>query len=275
VAAGLEGGDGFIRGRVAADPYYENVSALYNRLSRLHGETLASLGSTPVEPQQVTWHAEASWTWPFSSSLGLAATYQANSVQVQRPYAGTTDHSSYAVQDIALGLPLDLFQSNLRLIPWIGGLVSGNGLFEKTGSVTASGDLFGVYAAEPYAKLDVAGGAFNALYLNGSLRWGRQLETLDPARGTALYDASEEANLTTLLSFIDVWPLRDTSLRTYGKIDYITTAGLAWQNTIYTAVQEITVNHLREPQAQKCGLPLRVLLTTPTMGGRGTSKSLP
>jgi hypothetical protein len=150
-----------------------------------------------------------------------------------------------------------MYLTGLKITPWIGGMLVGDSLFLKTGTSTPSGDLFqSVYAAEPYAKLDLSAGAFNALYLNGTVRWGRLPETLDPVRQTALYDASVEANLSTLLSSIDVWLLRDTSLRTYGRVDLIQDAGFGYQNMIYTALQEVTINIL------KGGSPYGVLSVT-------------
>ena len=49
---------------------------------------------------------------------------------------------------------------------------------------------------------------------------------------------------------------RDTSLRTNGKVDLIHTSGLGYQNFMYTALQEVTVNVL------KGGSPYSVLSVT-------------
>ena len=241
-----------------ADPYFENVASLYNHLAREHADSISSLTSATVDTQHVQWHAEAVWSRSFNSTLGMTAEYQTDDMRIKRANdTGGTDSSSYQVHDVSVGIPIDLYLAQLKITPWIGGMLVGDSLFLKTDSLNLSGDLFqSISAAEPYAKLDVAVGAFNALYLNTTLRWGRLPETLDPARQALLYDASVEANLTTLLSFIDVWLLRDTTLRTYGRVDLVHTGGLAYQNMMYTALQEVTINIL------KGGSPYGVLSLT-------------
>jgi tetratricopeptide (TPR) repeat protein len=245
-----------------ADPYFENVAALYNHLAREHAETLSSLASAFADTQNVKWHAEATWTRWFDTTFGLAASYQTDDISIERAnISAGMDHSSYQVQDVSLGLPIDLYLLNVKLTPWIGGLLEVDGLFQRTdlsdAAVTSSGDLFQtIYAAEPYVKLDASAGAWNALYMYGTMRWGRLPESLDPVRDVALYDASGEASLITLFSFIDAWPLHDTTLRTYGRVDYIQTSALAYKNALYTALQEITINVL------KGGSPYGVLALT-------------
>jgi hypothetical protein len=189
-----------------------------------------------------------STTRPLSTVLSLAAAYQTDAIQILRgDGAGLTDHSTYQVHDIAFGLPIQLYEIDASITPWVGGLLAANGLAFKTnadGTTALSDERFGVYAPEPYAKLDLTLGALNALFFNATLRWGRQPETWDPLR-TPFYDASGEANLTTLLSFIDAWPLRDTSLRTYGRIDVLHDRSFAYENLMYTLLQEVTVNVLK------------------------------
>jgi hypothetical protein len=196
----------------------------------------------------VQWHAEMSSTRPLSTIFGLAATYQTDAIRLLRgDGAGRTDHSAYQVHDVALGLPIQLYEINASITPWIGGQVEANSLATKTdaaGAAMLSVEQFGIYAPEPYAKLDLTLGVWNALFFNATLRWGRQPETWDPFR-TPFWDASGEANLTTLLSFIDAWPLRDTSLRTYARIDVLHDRSFAYENMMYTLLQEVTVNVLK------------------------------
>jgi Flp pilus assembly protein TadD len=241
-----------------ADPYFENVATLYNHVAREHADNLSSLTYATVDSQKVQWHAEATYAQSFDTTLGMIAEYQTDDWRIARGNdTGGTDSSAYQVHDVSFGIPVNMYLIDVKLTPWIGGMLVGDSLFMKTGSVTPPGDLFeSIYASEPYAKLDVGAGAFNTLYLNGTLRWGRLPETLDPSRQTALYDASAEANLTTLLSFIDVWPLRDTTLRTYGRVDIVQNSGFVYQNLMYTALQEITINIL------KGGSPYGVLALT-------------
>ena len=230
-----------------ADPNFENVTTLYNHLAREHADSISSQTSAFADTQHVQLHAETAWSRSFNSTLGISAEYQTDDWRILRANAtGGTDSSSYQVQDISVSVPIRFYLEDVTISPRIGGMLVGDSLFLKTGTVTPSGDFFqSVSAASPYAKLDVAAGAFNALYLNSTFTWGRLPESLDPALQVSLYDASAEANLTTLLSFIDVWPLHDTTLRTYGRVDLVQTDQLAYQNMMYTALQEITIDILK------------------------------
>jgi Flp pilus assembly protein TadD len=239
-----------------ADPYFENVATLYNRLAREHAEAVTSLFSVFGDTQQTQWHAEAGWSRSLDSTLGISALYKGDEFRIQKTASGVTDHSAYQAHDVSVGLPINLAAANFSLAPRLGGVVSGNGLFQKTGSASANTDLFESYTVQPYARLDSSLGAWNLLFLSGALRWGPQAETLDPARGTVLYDASAEANLNSSLSTVDVPVVRDTLLRTYAKVDLVHTSALGYQNFMYTALQEVTVNVL------KGGSPYSVLALT-------------
>ncbi|HET6485990.1 MAG TPA: tetratricopeptide repeat protein [Spirochaetia bacterium] len=230
-----------------ADPGYENVSGLYNRLSRLHASTLSSQAYALADTQHVQWHSEADWSTPFDSALGFDLTYQTDAMRIQRAnVTGGTDASSYQVQDLSMGLPIDLYLANVKLTPWVGGQLVGDSLYQKTGSVVPTDNQFEtITAALPYARLDASVGAWNALFLSGTLRWGVEPETLDPSRGAQAWDGSAEANLSTQLSFLNAWPFRDTSLRTYARVDYIPAGPQVHENLMYTALQEVTINLLK------------------------------
>jgi hypothetical protein len=238
-----------------ADPYFENVTTLYNRVEREHADSVASTTSAFADTQQVDLHAEAGWSHSFDSTLGIAAAYSADDLRIEKTMYNVPDHSAYDVHAASLGMPIDLPSLNFKVTPWIGGVLSGNGLFTNTGG-TSSNDLFEVYSGQPFAKVDASVGAWKLFFVNGTLRWGPQLETLDPARGQVLYDASMEANLSTNLSSVDRPVVRDLSFRTYGKVDLVHTAALGYQNLMYTALQEITFNVL------KGGTPYSVLAIT-------------
>jgi hypothetical protein len=234
----------------AADPYFENVGSQYNQVARDHADTLGSLGWYLADTQRVWWHAETSFSSQVNSTFGLTGMYQTDSVRIERDdTTGTSqmDHSSYQLHDLSVGVPLKLLNGRLGLTPWVGGVMGANGLFEKfnsTGTAVVNDDRFGVYAVEPYVKLDASFGGWSAVFLNGTMRWGRHPDTWDLLR-SSVYDASAEANAFTNLSFIDSWPLKDTTLRTYGRIDYLHTGDFAFNNFLYTALQEITVNVLK------------------------------
>jgi hypothetical protein len=133
----------------------------------------------------------------------------------------------------------------MKLTPWIGGYLTGNGLFSRLDPAGAPplsvGGLFELYSVEPYGQLDMSVVLPGVLFLSSGMRVGRYPETFDPLR-TAVYDASAELNVSLPLSFIDVYPFRDTTLRTYGKIDILADGGLAFLNGIGTAAEEITIH---------------------------------
>jgi tetratricopeptide (TPR) repeat protein len=245
----------------AADPGYENVSALYNEVERAHADTVSSVASYLAEPQRSLWHAEASWSLPLTSAAGLSLLYQSDAVRINRPVAGDTITTSYQLHDLSVGLPLSFGDGAVTVTPGLGGIVAPSGLtqiYDASGVLVGGTNLFGVYAAEPYAKVYASLSVLTTLYLSGTGRWGRQPETWDPAR-SAVYDASAEASLTTLLSFIDAWPLHDTSLRTYARLDYLHHADLAYENAILTGLQEVSINVL------KGGDPYGLLTVTGTV----------
>ena len=241
------------------DPYFENVASLYNQVAREHPDSISSLASYFADPQQVQWHAEARWNQAFDSTWGISALYQTDSIRTQETETGLTDHSAWQVHDISIGVPIDLYQMNLKITPALGGFLAANQLFVQTnpaGTPITNQDFFGVYIAEPYLKLDASLGIGRALFLTAAIRGGRYLQTLDALR-TPLYDASAEASLSTSLDFMDAWPLHDTSLRTYGRADYLVDKLFNYKNFIYTAGQEVTINLL------KGGNPYSTLAMTP------------
>lgn len=241
------------------DPFFENVASLYNQVAKEHADSVSSLAYYFADPQQVRWHAEARWSQAFDSTWGLSAVYQTDSMRTREDESGLTDHSAWQVHDISIGVPIDLYGMNLKITPAIGGFLAANQLFVQTnpsGTPTLTKDLFGIYLAEPYLKVDASLGLGSALFLTTSLRGGRYLLTFDALR-TPLYDASAELNLSTLLNFIDAWPLHDISLRTYGRADYLVDGSYNYKNFIYTAGQELTLILL------KGGNPYSTLALTP------------
>jgi Flp pilus assembly protein TadD len=224
-----------------ADPSFENVATLYNRLAREHADGVTTMTSALADTHQMDWHTELTWSHAFDSTLGIVAAYKSDVLRLQSTTSGVPVNSSYQVHDVSVGVPVSLYLLNVSLTPVLGGLFHGN----QQGGAAGVADYFESYSALPYARLDAGVGAWNTLFLGSTLRWGPQLETLDPARGTILFDASLEANLSTVLASVDVPVIRDTSLRTYGKVDLIHTGSLGYQNFLYTALQEVTVNVLK------------------------------
>jgi tetratricopeptide (TPR) repeat protein len=238
-----------------ADPTFENVAALFNQVSREHADSLVSLTSYLADSQRIQWHAETSYTHLFNTAWSLSATYQTDAMRIRRDDgAGATDRSAYQVHDISLGVPIAFSNANATLTPWVGGTVVANSVYSKVPNPpdppipAVIQDAFGSVVVEPYAKLDAVLGLWNVVFLNTTLRWGRQPETLDPVREAKIgkiYDASAEANVTTKFSFIDAWLLRDTTLRAYGKVDLLHDQGFGFDNLLSTVVGELTVHLLK------------------------------
>jgi Flp pilus assembly protein TadD len=227
-----------------ADPSWENVAALYNQVAREHADVFASLTSYEAEPERTRWHGEWNVTHLFDTTWGLAVSWQTDAMRIQRSDGGgQTDHSAWQAHDLSLGVPIDFVQANIRLTPWAGVTLTGNSLYGKDAGPFTDG--FGAASIDPAGRLEASVGVKDIVFASAVLRWGRQVETLDPVRAARIYDASAEANLTTRFSFIDAWPFRDTSLRAYGKLDLLHTAGFAYENLLATATGELTVHVLK------------------------------
>jgi len=94
----------------------------------------------------------------------------------------------------------------------------------------------------PQAALKASAHLGPFLDLTGGYAYGPKEETFDPQR-TLRYLHSGEMNLNTDLSFIKAWPFEDSSLRTYGKLEYLPED----PNWIGTAVQEAYLGVLDKP----------------------------
>jgi tetratricopeptide (TPR) repeat protein len=229
------------------DPGYENVAGLYNELARDHADSLSSTASYLADTTHVQWHAEGAYSLPLDSLWGVTASYQTDAVQTDFD-PSLSPRSAYQVHDFSAGVPVDLYFMGVRLTPQAGGILTGSLLYAPVdpggGTALAASALAASYRAFPYGRADLLLTAGRLFTLASTLRLGPYPETLDPLR-TLAYDSSAEANLIVPLSFIDVYPLRDTTLRTYGKLDYLTGAGFTYRNLIATAAEEVTVHVLK------------------------------
>jgi Flp pilus assembly protein TadD len=250
-----------------ADPGYENAAGLYNQIEREHSHSLGSSAWYLADSTHSQWHGEAAYSLPFNSVFSLTAAYQADMVQVQRTgvmyrSAYGTEYSGYALQDASLALPMDLYVLGLKLIPQVGGVVLSRGLYAQVDSqapfITTASYPQGITAVEPYAQAALSLAPGGGITLGSTARLGRYAETFDSPPRNPAYDASIEMNLSLPFSFIDVYPLRDTTLRAYGKVDYLTDAGLVYRNTVFTGVGELTVHLL------KGGSPYSLLTLIPS-----------
>jgi tetratricopeptide (TPR) repeat protein len=219
----------------ALDPAYENVTGKYNQLARQHADAVDFSAHTLADTTRLIVHGEAGYSNELNSSLGLRLGYQADGTRIYRP---TTPEgpSSYLVQDLSVGLPLSLLAARLHLTPSAGvHLLSELYDDSKIGSLPSPyplAEYLGMAAVEPHAGLELAGSLGRYLYLSGSYAFSRQEETFAPGRPRIFRHAGELSGNTDL-SFVRTWPFRDSSLRTYGRIELLSDG-----NTMYTALQE-------------------------------------
>jgi hypothetical protein len=207
------------------------VTGLYNQLARQHADVVDFSAHTLADTNQIVAHGEASYQTELSSVAGLRLGYQADGTRI---YNLTTDPSepSYLLQELSLGVPLSMLSARLRVTPNLG-LQLSNDLYGNGAAGTIPlWDYLGRTVAEPRAGLELAGSLGRYLYLTGSYAFGRQEETFAAGR-PRIFRHAGELNGNTDLSFIGAWPFRDSSLRTYGQIEFFSDRSLS-----YTALQE-------------------------------------
>ncbi len=91
---------------------------------------------------------------------------------------------------------------------------------------------------EPAFAVDTSLALSPAVYLSGGYRFERQEETFTPIRNP-VHHHSGELNIGVNFSFIDAYPFRDSSMRTYGKVAFLTD-----KNIIYEGLQELNIGLL-------------------------------
>ncbi|GEM_PF-1056822 len=226
------------------DPLYENTSSLYNQLAKAHSPSVDFQTYYLADSSRIQWHGEASYKGWLTSILGLELNYSTDNIRIKRTYSPTSapsntyiSHSSYQTNQVLAGIPIDLYFMNLKVTPRAGGTLLANELYytdEENSLTPLNGrDNFGYYAVEPLFKVDSSLSLGKYIYISGSYFNGRFAETFDPAR-TPVYENSGEASISTSFSFLDYPVIRDSSLRTYGKVDILSDS-----NQIYTGVGEL------------------------------------
>jgi len=219
------------------DPSYEDVTAQYNRLAREHADSLEFAASSVADTSTFENRAEASFTHPLNSLIGLRFRYAASQ---NRTYQGSRSPANYLVQTVSLGVPFALASGRLQLTPVAGGQL----ISDLYGQMGDAPELL----VEPLAGLEVAASLGAYVYLRGGYRWQREEDSLAPVSGTLpssrLFSHFGELNLNASLAFIPVYPLRNGSLRTYGSVELLT-EGWEVRNLAWAAAQELTLGILR------------------------------
>ncbi len=222
------------------DPLYENTISLYNQLSKQYSPKLNFQSYMLTDTSSIHWQGTTDYIGFLNSILGIHLIYQTDVFRIKKSYNNNENHTFYQTHQFLTGIPIDLFFMNLRVTPYAGITIVGNDLYYTTentnellSTVVNYNDFIYSYSIVPFIKVDSSFGLGKYVYLNGTYYNGQFSETYSPTR-ISVFDNSGELNISTSLSFIDAPILRDTSLRTYGKIDILSDG-----NKIYTGVQEI------------------------------------
>jgi tetratricopeptide (TPR) repeat protein len=206
------------------DPLYENAAQLYNQLSRLRADSAAFSAYTLADTSRVIIHTEASYLHPAGALFGWNIKYEADSSRLYVPPT-PEDPSIYRVQTVTFGLPFELLSGRWKVRPQAGVVLWDSQLADPTG-------------IEPAFAMDTSLALGSAVYLSGGYRFERQEVTFTPTRNP-VYHHSGELSIGVNLSFIDAYPFRDSSMRTYGKVAFLTDS-----NIIYEGLQELNIGLL-------------------------------
>jgi len=142
-----------------------------------------------------------------STLLGLRIEF---SLEALRPDPSSID--TYYISDLILGVPLNFHAARLTLIPLLGIYVGDLDVFYMLGDTQAGVDL--------HAGLDFGWAAGQYLYLNGGGAWGWKGETSLPDQAD-YHSLRAELNIGTNLAFIKAYPFRYSSMRLYGKGEWV------------------------------------------------------
>jgi tetratricopeptide (TPR) repeat protein len=241
-----------------ADPLYENVTRLYNELAGDHADSLSFSASTLADGSRISYRGDAAFLTPINSLLGLSFRYRSDAVRIYIPFEATQDPSSYLIQSFNIGIPLDFSTFGLSIEPVIGAYLA-NDLYGDDRVAALAGSpsalqFLGDAGVEPFARIDAALKLGSFVTFEGDYYIGRELETFDPEK-QPLPKQTIEATLNTSLGFVRTYPFRDSSLRTYGKVEL-----LGDGNVILSGAQEISLGLLRlKKPSTALSLPLYII----------------
>jgi len=229
------------------DPGYQNVTQYNNLLARAHADTLSFSTYTEADTQKVAFHGEASFLSNIASSFGLDIKYEADAKRTYKTFdvAGLAEDeqelpSMYLVHTLSASVPFSLFQNRLNIIP-SAGVSLFSSLYENTVPDIADtmGAFFNTHTVFPDLEATITA-SFDPVYASAYYRFGRYPETYNPEKQD-FNSHTAEGLFQFSFSFLDVPVIRGTSLRSYGKLHYLTSAALGETNLIGTAAQNLTV----------------------------------
>lgn len=211
-----------------ADPLYENVTHRYNNLARNYADSVAFSGYALADTTRLTYHSEASFVNLLNSIWSYELKHQTDTVRIFKPTA-PLDPSTHLVSELSLSVPINLYFWKLEVTPLAGACFLNN-LYSKdtaaaiTGDVTVA-DFFTFNQVEPHLGMEVKLNPNSYLFFTGAYSFERQPETIAPQRPRIL-SHSGELDITTMLAFIKHPLFRDSSLRTYARIESLTDSNL-------------------------------------------------
>ena len=217
-----------------SDPLYENVTARYNQLARQRADSFDFQTFLLAESSQYTMRTEVSFNSWLSTLVGLKFDFVLDAL---RPDPSSND--TYYISDLILGVPLNFYRAKLTMTPFLGVYVGDLAAFEPIGSTQAGVDL--------QAGLDFGWAIGQYLYLNGGSAWGWKSETSRP-NDSDYHSLSAESNLSTNFGFIKAYPFRYSSLRLYGKAEWVYDD----DNLIHSEAVDLKVGvvHVGEPSVE-------------------------
>ena len=222
------------------DPMYENITGQYNQLARQNADSLEFSAYSLTDSSRIQFHGEASFTNLLNSVLGWRFAYQTDGTRIYRPVDSEKESPpNYLVHELSVGLPLNFYFWKLKLTPTLGAYFL-NDLYKEETAFGLAGEVsvfeyLGFNKLEPHFSLEVSFGLGPYVHLNGSYQYGMKEETFVPQR-ELVSRHSGELNVNTALSFIKAYPFRDSSMRTYGQIEF-----LSDENFLYTLAQELNI----------------------------------
>jgi len=249
-----------------ADPYYENVINIHNRIAEEHADAAQATATYAADPSHVSWTGGGRYTLPLASWIGVQAGYDVGSFRsveqlVNPAYSSlvaVAHHLAYSTQTVSLSIPVRLYRAGLTIAPRAGAtgvlesqyltgdpgagsaLYPTHDLFDPAGGAFTPFAFFGAHGAYPFAGLDLELDRANAIRIQGAVRYGTYVQTLAvPKRPRQAIEAS--LGISPALSILSVPVLRDVYLRSYGEIAVLPALSGAAGNVVGQVVQDVVV----------------------------------
>jgi len=211
-----------------ADPLYENITHRYNNLARKYADSHAFSGYGLADTTRLTYHSEASFVNLLDSIWSYKLKIKTDTVRIFKPTA-PLDPSTHLMSELSLSVPINLYFWKLEVAPLAGACFLNN-LYSKDTAAAISGDVtvadfFTFNQVEPHLGLELKLNPNSYLFFTGAYSFERQPETIAPQRPRIL-SHSGDLDITTMLAFIKHPLFRDSSLRTYARIESLTDSNL-------------------------------------------------